>query len=91
MKGIKMTDITKYRNVSLTHRTYKTLIALSKVLLPDAQLSISKTIEEQRKQLLQYMWARPYGEVATHIAMLASLVPNKPTESKDDKSKKDLS
>ena len=47
--------------------------------------------EEQRKQLLQYMWARPYGEVATHIAMLASLVPNKQTESKDDKSKKDLS
>ena len=53
--------------------------------------------EEQRKQLLSYMWARPYGEVATHIAMLASL---KPTESKsnkttskytDDESKKDLS
>jgi len=53
--------------------------------------------EEQRKQLLQYMWARPYGEVATHIAMLASL---KPVETKlekttskytDDKSKKDLS
>ena len=41
----QMTDITKYRNVSLTHETYKTLIALSKVLLPDAQLSISKTIE----------------------------------------------
>ena len=40
-----MTDITKYRNVSLTHETYKTLIALSKVLLPDATLSISKTIE----------------------------------------------
>ena len=40
-----MTDITKYRNVSLTHETYKTLINLSKVLLPDAQLSISKTIE----------------------------------------------
>ena len=47
--------------------------------------------EEQRKQLLQYMWARPYGEVATHIAMLASLAPSKPTESKDDGSKKDLS
>ena len=44
--------------------------------------------EEQRKQLLSYMWARPYGEVATHIAMLASL---KPTESKNDKPKKDLS
>ena len=44
--------------------------------------------EEQRKQLLQYMWARPYGEVATHIAMLASL---QPVDKKDDKSKKDLS
>ena len=44
MKGT-MTDITKYRNVALTHKTYKTLIALSKVLLPDAKLSISKTIE----------------------------------------------
>ena len=40
-----MTDITEYRNVSLTHGTYKTLITLSKVLLPDAKLSISKTIE----------------------------------------------
>ncbi len=40
-----MNDITKYRNVSLPHETYKTLIALSKVLLPDAKLSISKTIE----------------------------------------------
>ena len=40
-----MTDITKYRNVSLTHETYKVLITLSKVLLPDAKLSISKTVE----------------------------------------------
>ena len=40
-----MTDITKYRNVSLTHETYKTLIQLSKVLLPDAKLSVAKTIE----------------------------------------------
>jgi hypothetical protein len=47
--------------------------------------------EEQRKQLLQYMWARPYGEVATHIAMLASLKPNKSEDKKNDKSKKDLS
>ena len=42
-----MTDITKYRNVSLTHDTYKTLIALSKVLVPDfpgGKLSIAKTI-----------------------------------------------
>ena len=41
-----MTDITKYRNVSLTHETYKPLIALSKVLLPDAKLTISTTIEQ---------------------------------------------
>tara|TARA_R100001198_G_scaffold84169_1_gene57930 strand:- start:29 stop:184 length:156 start_codon:yes stop_codon:yes gene_type:complete len=46
--------------------------------------------EEQRKQLLQYMWNRPYGEVATHIAMLASLKPNK-VEEKKDESKKNLS
>ena len=45
--------------------------------------------DEQRKQLLQYMWQRPYGEVAQHIAMLAAL---KPVETKkDDKPKKDLS
>ena len=40
-----MTDITKYRNVSLQHATYNTLIKISKVLLPDTELSISKTIE----------------------------------------------
>ena len=40
-----MTDTTKYRNVSLKHETYKKLQTLSKVLLPDAKLSVSKTIE----------------------------------------------
>ena len=40
-----MTDISKYRNVSLTKETYSTLEKLSKILLPDATLSISKTIE----------------------------------------------
>ena len=40
-----MTDISKYRNVSLTHDTYNTLVKLSKVLLPDAKLSFSKTVE----------------------------------------------
>jgi len=29
--------------------------------------------EEQRKQILQYLWTRPYGEVASIVAMLASL------------------
>ena len=40
-----MTDITKYRNVSLTKETYSTLEKLSKVLLPNSKLSISKTVE----------------------------------------------
>jgi len=43
---VVMTDITKYRNVSLTHETYNTLKKLSKVLLPGGTpLSISKTVE----------------------------------------------
>ena len=40
-----MTDISRYRNVSLTHDTYNKLERLSKTLLPDAKLSISKTVE----------------------------------------------
>ena len=40
-----MTDMNKYKNVSLTKETYAILEKLSKVLLPDAKLSISKTIE----------------------------------------------
>jgi len=43
---VVMTDISKYRNVSLTHETYNTLKKLSKVLLPGGTpLSISKTVE----------------------------------------------
>ena len=40
-----MTDMSKYKNVSLQKETYAILEALSKVLLPDGKLSISKTIE----------------------------------------------
>ena len=40
-----MTDMSKYKNVSLTKETYAILDKLSKVLLPDAKLSVSKTIE----------------------------------------------
>ena len=40
-----MTDITKYRNVSLRHNTYSKLDRLSKTITPGIQLSISKTIE----------------------------------------------
>ena len=41
----RMTDMSKYKNVSLSKETYKTLESLSKVLLPDAKLSVAKTIE----------------------------------------------
>jgi len=44
--------------------------------------------KEQREQLLRYLMAKPYAEVAQIIAMIASL---KPIESKNDGSKKDLS
>ena len=40
-----MTDITKYRNVSLRHNTYSKLDRLSKTITPGIQLSIAKTIE----------------------------------------------
>ena len=40
-----MTNMIKYGNVSVKRETYNILIKLSKVLLPDAKLSISKTIE----------------------------------------------
>ena len=44
-KETRMTDMSKYKNVSLTKETYKILESLSKILLPDAKLSIAKTIE----------------------------------------------
>ena len=40
-----MTDMSKYKTVSLTKETYAILDKLSKILLPEAKLSISKTIE----------------------------------------------
>ena len=41
-----MTDFSKYRNVSLSRKTYEDLQVLSKELLPgDTELSISKTVE----------------------------------------------
>jgi len=40
-----MTDMSKNRNVSLSKETYKVLEKLSKLILPDAKLSVAKTIE----------------------------------------------
>ena len=45
-----MTDINRYRNVTLSHDTYNTLTKLSKVLLQDTTLSISKTVEAIAKE-----------------------------------------
>ena len=47
----------------------------------------NKKAKEQREQLLKYLMARPYAEVAQLIAMIASLKSTEP----NDKSKKDLS
>jgi len=53
-KGKKMTDITKYRNVSLSKDTYAILIKLSRSLLSDGtKLSISKTIESIANEKLK--------------------------------------
>ena len=48
--------------------------------------------EEQRKQLLSYMWNRPYGEVAQLNTMLASIKNTQENiqESKNANGKKDV-
>ncbi len=49
-----MTDITKYRNVSLSKDTYAILIKLSRSLLAEGtKLSISKTIESIANEKLK--------------------------------------
>ena len=40
-----MTDITKYRNISVTHAVYADLEKISRKTLPGVKLSISKTAE----------------------------------------------
>jgi len=40
-----MTDMSKYRNVSLSKKTYTVLEQLSKVILDGTKLSVAKTIE----------------------------------------------
>ena len=39
-----MTDISKYKNVSLSHKTYDTLDILRKKMVPNTVLSRSQTI-----------------------------------------------
>jgi len=40
-----MTDITKYRNISVTHAVYSDLEKISRNTVPGVKLSISKTVE----------------------------------------------
>ena len=69
-----MTDISKYRNVSLTHATYNTLVRLSKTLLPDARLSISKTQKNTiSNKNIAYCAYAAYGPTFQFV----SAVPNK--------------
>ena len=44
MKEEKMTDITKYKNVSLSHSTYDLIDKIRKKLVPNTILSRSQTI-----------------------------------------------
>jgi hypothetical protein len=46
-----------------------------------------KITVEQRKELLSYMWTRPYGVSASLENMLAA-VPEEKLDNKDDKDKK---
>ena len=48
----------------------------AKIILQKGECMFELT-EEQRKQLLQYMWTRPYGEVAALVGLLASLKDSK--------------
>ena len=61
VKGKYMTDTSKYRNVSLSHATYKILDTLSKNLDPDVTLSISKTIEKIANEKVRKL----YGKVSS--------------------------
>ena len=58
-----MTDISKYRNVSLTHDTYDILVKLSKQLLPHETLSISKTVSALAKEKKEKL----NGKISTKV------------------------
>jgi len=53
-----MTDINRYRNISLTHSVYSKLDRLSKTIAPGIQLSKAKTVEA----LVSDRIARPHKQ-----------------------------
>ena len=64
-----MTDMSKYKNVSLTKETYAILDKLSKVLLPDAKLSVAKTIESLANEKVRKLNGKikKKGRIKIHI------------------------
>ncbi len=59
-----MTDTTKYRNVSLSHSTYKKLETLSRNIVPDVTLSISKTIEVMASEKARKLNGKTQGSIS---------------------------
>tara|TARA_R110000744_G_scaffold190422_2_gene309584 strand:- start:418 stop:600 length:183 start_codon:yes stop_codon:yes gene_type:complete len=60
-----MTDITRFKNVSLTKKTYKDVGVLSKAIF-DVPLSLSKTIEYLvEKEIKKVKKSKPNGQAKT--------------------------
>ena len=55
---IPMTDITKYRNISINHATYSKVEKLSRTITPGIKLSMAKTVEA----LVSDRIARPHKQ-----------------------------
>ena len=53
-----MTDITKYKNVSLSHDTYGDIDKLRKILVPNTTLSRSQTINILVKEKVSKLYGR---------------------------------
>jgi hypothetical protein len=70
-----MTDTSKYRNVSLSHATYKILDTLSKNLDPDVTLSISKTIEKIANEKVRKLNGKVQSTVSKYVCGLAGRNP----------------
>jgi len=59
---IPMTDIMKYRNISLNHATYSKVEKLSRTITPGIKLSMAKTVEA----IVSDRMARPHKQGNNH-------------------------
>ena len=53
-----MTDITKYKNVSLSHSTYELIDKIRKKMVPDIILSRSQTINILVKEKVKKLYGK---------------------------------